>query len=239
MCSFLRLFQLLTLLFSVYSAYASIPYIYLGFGAGLAKIGKSQNYSPIDGLINYYSADSTTEVIAPLVSLGAGYRFDINHNYYASLGIEGDYVNYGDLKGVLHPGVNIGPNFNTLNYSYSAESYLLMFKGKFGFTNHTWLPYISLGIGFSLNQLGNYSEGSDNTSAPAQILYERNSKGDKAYSIGVGLYQYRIRNNINLSIGYRFIYSGSGTLENPISRSDSISSGMLAGHFITLSINIL
>ena len=194
-CKFLtscryRFFLLLKVLFLLSLAspgYSAEPYLNFGFGMGLAKIGESQNYSPVNGVINHYSSNSGTKLTAPLISLEAGYRINIKSKYYTSFGIEGDYINYGNPKGTLNPAINSGLDNDSLSYSYSAESYLLMLKNKWGFIDHKWLPYISLGVGLSFNQLTDYSESSNNSSAPAQYLYTRNTKKDIAYSIGVGI----------------------------------------------------
>lgn len=236
------LFTLLSMMILISTAilsHAGTPYFSMGFGAGLAKIGHTQYYSPTSGLMHYYSADSKREIVAPLISLGTGYRFDMNNHSYTSLGIEADYINYGDPKGRLHPGVNIDPDFDRLSYSYSAESYLLMLKGSWEFGDHNWLPYLSLGLGLSFNQLGNYSEGTNNTAAPARNLYKRNITQDTGYSVDIGLYQYKLKHNIDLTLAYRFIYSGNAYLKNPVSGNNAISSGILNGHFITLSFNLL
>ena len=235
---FFILSSIIILLFTATLSYANTPYLSMGFGTGLAKVGHAQYYSPASGLMHYYGADSKREVVAPLISLGAGYRFDMKNHSYASLDIEVDYINYGDPKARLHPGVNMDPDFDRLSYSYSAESYLLMLKGSWEFGDHNWLPYVSLGLGLSFNQLGNYSEGTDSTAAPARNLYKRNITQDTGYSIGVGLYRYNLKNNIDLTLSYRFIYSGNAYLKNPVSGNNAISSGVLDGHFITLSINI-
>ena len=236
---FFTLLSMMILISTPTLSYAATPYFSMGFGAGLAKMGHSQCYSLAKGLMHYYSANSKIEAVAPLISLGAGYKFDMNNHSYASIGVEADYINYGDTKGRLHPGVNIDPDFSRLSYSYSTESYLLMLKGLWEFSDHNWLPYLSLGIGLSFNQLGNYSESTDNTAAPAQKLYKRSITKDTGYSVDVGLYRYKLKNNIDLTLAYRFIYSGNAYLKNPVGGNDAIYSGILKGNFINLSINIL
>jgi len=218
------------------NANASRPYINLNIGAGLTKIGKTQDYSPYPGLDNRYDADAKSRIAAPIISIGLGYQFDFSSNLYASLGVEGDYIDYGDSEGIEHPGINILPNLDTLSYSYSAESYLLMLKGRIGFTNHAWFPYISMGAGLSFNNLGSYAVAPNRILAPPKSLYERHIQEDAAYSVGIGLYQCELNKYTKLSIGYRFVYTGRGSLKNPISGDDSIYSGSLSGNFIILSL---
>ena len=236
-------FALSTILL-ISSAYGAKPYIYMGLGVGLSNIGKSQEYSPTTGvlnpvLLNYYDLDNKTKLVSPIISLGTGYRFDVGSKLYFDLGVEGDYVNFGDPKGTLHPGINIQPNFDTLSYSYSVSSVLLMAQGKFGSTDRRWFPYVSLGVGLTFNMLGSYQETSSTSATPAQNLYKANVVNDLAYSIGIGLFQYNINKDLDFNIGYRFVYSGYGSLKNPSSNSESLSSGALSAHFITLSLTIL
>ena len=229
----------LSTIFLISSAYGAKPYIYMGLGVGLSNIGKSQEYSPTSGLLNYYDLDNKTKLVSPIISLGTGYRFDVGSKLYFDLGVEGDYVNFGDPKGTMHPGINIQPNFDTSSYSYSASSVLLMAQGRFGSTDRRWFPYVSLGIGLAFNMLGSYQETLGMSTAPAKNLYKANVVNDLAYSIGIGLFQYNINKDLDFNIGYRFVYSGYGSLKNSSSNSESLSSGALSAHFITLSLTIL
>ena len=229
----------LSTIFLISSAYGAKPYINMGLGVGLSNIGESQEYSPTSGLLNYYDLDNKAKLVSPIISLGTGYRFDVGSKLYFDLGVEGDYVNFGDLKGTLHPGINIDSKFDTLSYSYSASSVLLMAQGKFGSTDRRWFPYVSLGIGLAFNMLRSYQETSSTSAAPAQNLYKTNVVNDLAYSIGIGLFQYKINKDLDFNIGYRFVSSGHGALKNSSSNSESLSSGTLSAHFLTLSLTIL
>jgi hypothetical protein len=235
-CKYLALSS--SLAFFSLSCYANNFYIDFDFGAGLAKIGKTQDYSPVHDLINRYTVKKKFKLVSPMLGLGVGYQFDFTKNTTLLLGIEGLYIDYGEINGTLKPAINIKPNFDTLTYSFSAESSILLLKGKLRFNNFNWLPYIALGSGISFNNLGDFSKGTDNTSAPYQNTYKRKIKGDVAYSIGVGIYQHELQPGINLSIGYRFIYSGHGALENPISGQDSLQSGPLMAQFIVFSLQL-
>ena len=214
------------------------PYLGLGFGLGLGKVGKSQYYSPYPGLTDYYVTDNKWEIAAPLVNLGAGYRFHLNQHHYFELGVEADYISWGDAEGTRYPGVNLPTKLDTLSYSYSAESYLLMLQGKFGNTSRAWLPYLSLGVGLSFNALSGYHEIPNGSVAPPQKLYKNNSTQHTAYSVALGLYSYHTLNHrINFNIEYRFIYAGEGILKNPDNGTDAINSGALKGNFLVASLH--
>ena len=213
----------------------------INYGVGFSnRLSKSQNYSPVKGLTNYYHA-TKKRIKTHFVGLSTDYLFNIKNNYFTSfgVGIEWDYIDYGKLKGVLHPGVNIKPNSDTLSYSFSSVSNLLVLNGKFASNNRIWLPYIFLGIGRGFNKLDNYHEKPihDNRAAPSQKLYKMKTKKNIAYSMGMGLYRDKISHDISFNVEYRFIYSGNSVLKNPALGSRRISFGALSAHFIALSLD--
>ncbi len=235
---FFFLCGIVLLLFLVASAYGDNFYLDINSGIGLSRIKNSKKYSPVKGLNNYYHSESEGKTIFPLLGLGVGYKFNSNNHYYASFGVEADYVDFGKIKGSITQAINFPFNSDKISYSYSARSYFFMLKGKLGFVGNKFLPYISLGFGFGVNSLEKYSENNGNNISASYRQFTKGSKHDIAYAIGIGLFQYDAGHNMSLNVEYRFINAGRGVLKNPLDGSNSIYSGALEGHFITFILTL-
>lgn len=219
---------------------------YLIGGGGTTHINDRQNvwlaYTPAPGLENNFTVDARqhntyftgagVEKLFPQKVLGSD----------GSLGLEFNYLSSSSFRGVVHPMVNVAPDFDVLNYAYDMNSYSLYLTGKL--SKQILFPnfglYVQGGIGGALNSLRNYTEVPPTTSSAAPMLapFNDGSTGNFTYLIGAGV-AYQLQ-NAQFSLGYRYVFSGSAGFDPaPIQQTgNTLNFSPFAHQFIVLSLMI-
>lgn len=216
-------------------------------GSGYTTVGGAQNVwlanTPEPGLENTYSSGGKQRGTF-LLGLVLEKTFITNkNNFETAVGFEVDFLRNPSMTGVVHPMVNVDPDFDTLDYSYSMNSYLLLATGKLSMLNilSNMGGYIQIGVGGAFNQLLNYTEISPVVSSAAPMLapFGNGSNTKFAYAIGAGVLC-QISKSTRVLIGYRYINSGLGGFNtSPIQQTNNtLNFSPLGHHFLTLSLTV-
>lgn len=169
---------------------------------------------------NLYETDEKTK----LGYLGGGTLAYVFEQVAASdidigIGLSFYYMNYGVISGIEYPMIN-GGVFDTLDYSFKAQSMAAMLEPKFIYAKYNIQPYAILGFGPSWNRLYDYDEvpsDPNGGAAPASNLFRSNTNVDFAYELGLGL-QYVLPEHPHdlfkylVSADYRYMHMGKGEL---------------------------
>lgn len=216
-------------------------------GSGYTTVGGAQNVwlavTPEPGLENTYSSGGKQRGTF-LLGLALENACATNlKNLESAIGVEIDYLRNHSLTGVVQPMVNVAPDFDTLNYSYSTNSYLLLATGKLSKLNilSNLGGYLQLGVGGAYNKLADYTEISPTGSSAAPMLapFANGYTTKFAYSIGAGIL-WQFCGSTRVAIGYRYINSGLGSFNtSPIQQTkNTLDFASLGHHFFTLSFTV-
>lgn len=174
------------------SSFTSSGMWYVAGGTGFSVPHINTNtygYAPTgSGFPNdQYIRDSTqTE---PLISLQGGYRFATQQQWfpYYNLGAEYIYVFNSKVNGVIDQYSN--PAFQNYNYEYQIQRQT--FLGVIKLDIYQWqylLPYVTGGIGFSRNNVQDYSEQALPGVTPrVSPGYSSQASTDGSWILGAGL----------------------------------------------------
>lgn len=211
--SFVCLFFLLSSESALASLYSDIHGYLIG-GGGYTRINDTRNlwlaYTPEPGLENKF----ITDVKKHQIILGAGIEkhFSIKlMELDSALGFEIDYLRNNDLSGIVHPMINVDPDFDILHFSYYLNSLPLYVTGKLSkqVLQSNLGVYVQGGIGITINRLNSYSELFQNdTSADPMLEPFRDGRNSNfAYFLGLGISS-KIQAT-QIAVGYRYVFSGS------------------------------
>ena len=216
-------------------------------GSGYTRMGESQNVwlanTPEPGLENNYSSGGKQNNTV-LFGLALEKALANLNGFDTAVGIEFDYLRTHSISEVVHPMINVAPDFDTLNYSYKMSSYLLQATAKLSKVNifHNIGGYFQVGMGGARNNLSDYTEESPIGSSAAPMLSpfgDDESTIQFAYSIGAGILC-QPGKSVQLSIGYRYINSGMGGLKkSPLQQTnDTLEFSPISHHFIILGLTV-
>lgn len=195
---------------------------------------------------NYTTSERTT--YNPLGGIGIGYAFyptDSDGNSHAKivLGLSSYYLSFGKVKGINTP---FQGGFGTLNYQFSAQSFAVFGTTRFIFTDYSWHPFVSAGVGSSWNELYNYSESVVTNPSPTSPATMSAHTGNAfAYQLGLGVqHQIYLNTEDNVSCGlalsYNYFNLGSSKLGPypPVTQSTSNRLGIndMTAHSLLFSI---
>lgn len=226
-------------------AVAANSHNYISVGLGITQTSHSQDLqlltAPAPGLTHRYVSSSTSHLTSSLSIGREGLFKEVGSDGELWFGAEGLYIRSDGASGSVHRFINVGPNFARLNFSYDIDSYLLLAKGKYKKAQlfKDWGGYVDAGIGIGITRLSNYQEriplGS--TAAPMSSPFGAKTKSNLTFSIGVGV-THKVGYHSEVSLGYRYINSGKGSLDTtPIqSTSARLQSGVLGHHLLTMTI---
>jgi|GEM_PF-4431549 len=217
----------------------------LVLGTGYTTVGSAQQVwlanTPEPGLENTY-ASSGKQYNSILFGFALEKAFTNHHeNIEPAAGLEADYLRNSNMSGVVHPMVNVDPDFDRLNYSFRMNSYLLFATGKLSMLNiiSKLGGYLQAGVGGAFNKLSNYNETSPTGSSAAPSLAPFRDRSNKkfAYFLGAGIVC-QMSKATQILIGYRYINSGqSGFNTSPIQQTkDTLNFSTLSNHFLTISL---
>jgi hypothetical protein len=166
-------------------------------GGGVSRVGQDNTLT----LFTSTSPIKTDSFIvdpvyksAGLFGITAGYRFCENYCVQPSMrpaiGISALYLTDAKVKGVLHPLVNVAPDFDTLNFTYHHKSFILMLTPQIIFQPRlNWHPFVALGLGVSWNKLSDYEESSPigSTATPSPNFFGSHTTASFAYAPSIGI----------------------------------------------------
>lgn len=209
-------FVLCQLLYSINSFAANQWFLEAGAGAGRSYLPGSttvDNGAPYPYNNDVYSIQNMS---LNLLQFGVGYRMGEEKPFLPFYSVEVNYQHYnnGRINGyVTQYGLS---EFTNYRYSMQAASDVFMLAGKWDLAEwHRLLPYLSAGIGASLNHVSNYQETAlDNVTPRISPNYAGNTEKNLAFSIGAGL-DVILTENYWLTLGYQRLFqydvkSGSG-----------------------------
>lgn len=205
--------------------------IYLSVGPAFSELSNNSRVKINNTVTNGYDADQETST-APLAGIGLGHTFvDVFQQPFSiAVGLAGYIINYDEIEGVEAPFVNGGGPFDTLNYQFSAESYIAMLESRFIYTRYTWNPFLLVGIGVSWNHLYDFEDTATNpngsaTPSPAS-QFDSDTQAAFAYELGVGVQHTlfedkKLKINWSVALAYRYLSMGEGELdESPLQTAD-------------------
>ncbi len=209
-------------------------------GAGRARIGKSQNlkmqsnpeevngYNPIKGQAAYW------------LGIGGGHFFVLTNTLDLGVGLEADYIDYEKSEGVVHPLVNIAPDFDTLNYRYHTKSYALLgsLRLRWWYSGVGFIEGYSA-VGAARNMLSDYRESTPpgSTASPMTHPFQNAASTQAAFGVGVAL-GYQVSTRWALALGYRYLNTGRAKFKAPgeYDAQPQLSSGILSANMVYLDI---
>lgn len=215
-------------------------------GYGLSQAGHSQDVTlattPAPGLVNNFDTENLSRG-SVLLGFGlsksiAGYKNGVK----LRAGLEVDYIDNSAVAGTVHPLVNGGPNFDTLNFSYDVQSYLLLANLNLSKENiyKAWGGYLNVGGGAAINRLSNYTETTPqgSTAFPMLAPFGNRNKSSAAFTAGFGL-SHAVGVHSEVSLGYRYINTGRGSFAVSAvqSTADVLRSASFGHHLLTLSVS--
>lgn len=218
---------------------------YVSIGMGSTYTDHSQDLqmhtSPSPGLVNRYNNHTWSHFTAQLAFGSELPIYKVNETSDIWLGLEGSYLRTDGAPGDVLPAVNIGSNFDRLNFGYDIESYLLMAKAKLKRASvyKAWGGYLDGSIGVAANRLSNYIETipSGSTAAPMISPFGSNTRSSLAYGVGLG-FTHSVGTHSELSIGYRYVNSGRAGLSTTSvqSTTQTLKSSLLGHHLLELTV---
>ena len=223
------------------SSYATSQWVYFfsgGAGDELAS-SKSQDIrladTPAPGLTNRFQTPMDSN---PSFMAGTGFGYQYHHVIF---GLQGFMINtpHNYSKGIVHPQINVSPNFDTLAYHYKLKNYgvLADFSWSWQFTP-ALSSYFDAGLGVVWNRMYDYYETPTvgSTAAPMLSPFRNRTQAAMAYTAGTGL---QIpTHGILLRIGYEFLYLNHARLSTNTIQSSSnvLKTGPLFVNMATLSV---
>lgn len=217
-------------------------FLNINSGLGTSEIGSNSTLtlyntsSPVQ--TNTYTPNKAYRFAGSL-GVGGGYRFHLPRNMQFLLGASASWVG-GTSEGVVHPMVNVASDFDTLNYHYDADSYILMLEPSIVCnTASNWQPFVGFGMGVSWNELSHYYETvpSGSTATPGPLAFRHRITTAFAYAPSVGVI-HPLNKNTSIELSYRYINVGNAhlnTLENQ-ETAQRIQSGDIGTHLFTFGL---
>jgi opacity protein-like surface antigen len=217
-----QLSQLLKIVFFLASAnlcQANQWNIELLGGANVSTISNTEVVQMNPVYENTYQTNKTSHTRL-LAGIGGGYTFEhlFQKPLNFSLGLNAYHNNFGTVNGLENPYANLG-SYDTLNYSFDAESYALILEPKLIYTGWSWQPFVLAGAGQSWNRLYGYNEAptDPNGSAVAQPPFNDHTQTSFAYEYGVGVQHTFLTDAVHkihydFALGYRYMNFGKGQL---------------------------
>ena len=134
------------------------------------------------------------------------------------------------------------PDFNNYNYSADINANTFMLLGKFNlFECHSFSPFVSVGIGETLNETSNYKEQAlSGITARVSPDYETNTVSNFTYSVGAGI-DYIINQSFSMSLEYEYIDLGQAKMGHGAADSgwsgQSLTLGTLTSNVLMLGVS--
>jgi len=217
---------------------------YSVMGLGVSHTNQTQDLtlqtSPSPGLTNQYDSVNTsfsTRLVGFGLSKAAA---TLKKEAQVSLGVEALYLSNDEVSGTVRPLINVGPDFDRLNFSYQFKSLLFLAKATLSKKNliQKWGGYVDVGVGGSFNDASSYHESilTGSTAIPTASPFANNNKAQFAFSVGAGV-THQVASRSEISIGYKYINTGANDLGLSANQSTQqhLSFKNLGHHLLTLS----
>lgn len=213
-------------------------YFSLGAGGTFPSVKDNYYVPTAPGWPNdHYVRDNTDG--GYLMAIGAGYtinRLDQDILPFVSLGLKASLDFYSTVSG--HIEQYSLPQMNNYNYSYKIHSQTLLAVLKADLINyHNFMPYLSVGAGYSQNKFSNYQESPLNNVTPrVSPGFNQSINSYFTYTVGAGV-DYILYPNVWLSADYYYgdygyVQSSNGdnppTLTGNNFRGDNLKSRLTA-----------
>jgi hypothetical protein len=191
---------------------------YMSVGVTGSRILNDQPVQLTNVVTNTYSTSPEWQ-FEPMLGFAFGHTFHdfLNAPLALSLDLAGDIFDLNNVHGTEVPFSN-GGGFDTLNYTFSAESAALFFEQRLIFSKYRIQPYILGGVGASANYLSNYSEVPTNSSsaaAAAPSQFNNNTNIGLALEAGIGAQCALFKTEhaeYTLALDYRYVDLGLAQL---------------------------
>lgn len=205
----------LTSLLFVQSVFALQVDGHLSAGASMPRLVNESNVRVFDDLTNRYVTQRQTDTRG-MWGGGVAMRFAVPQTtqFDMSVGIAGYAIDFGVIKGIKYPYVNLG-DFDPSAYAFKANSAIGLVEGRLIYTGAKWQPYVIAGLGAARNDLDGYHELPMGTAVPGQ-LFRRAHHSSGAIEAGFGLKRALLTDKsgktLSLALDYRYFNLGSGHL---------------------------
>lgn len=220
---------------------------FASLGLGFTETSHTQDLTliptPTPGRTDRFISKSTSHTTVLVSAGGERILKNINDSTELWFGVEGGYLQRGNVQGQVLPSINVG-NFDQLNFTYDMDSFVFLAKGKLKkreLFNTKWSGYIDVGIGLGINRFLSYQETipTGSTTLPLEEPFKDDRNLDFAYSIGFGI-AHSVGNRSELSVGYRYLNSGKGSLgTTPIQTTQNhLQSRTLGTHLLTMTVRV-
>lgn len=188
------------------------PFLSLYGGFATVNGGTTQTLT-MDGdftTYQYFAKRTGGEAILLGGTIGAG--VELNSKWDLQLGVSLYRGENFSSTGILVQGVD-SQSADRFNYSYHLKSSQLLLEGKLlRVFNKIYWPYLSLGLGATVNKASDYQ-----TNVPRFLTFTPYFADHKvtrfAYSLGTGI-DVAVHEKIRLGIGYRYVDLDKASLGN-------------------------
>lgn len=190
---------------------------YLGGGIG-SKFQDIKNPKITTGTTtpdDIYLTDKKNPDALFFVNFGRSWPFDNswkknpNSKFFNNIGIDFSYsFSPSKAHGIVEKYSD--PVFRNYDFNYKLQSHTFMVQGILDVYKHNlFIPYVSVGLGFSLNSFSDYSESARSGVSMPRINPDFSDKIDfiPIYQVGLGVY-INLDRRLRLNFGYRFGHSG-------------------------------
>lgn len=213
------------------------PYLGIIAGASLSKIGVQQKGGAVANVYNQW-LPSNGRRGAGLFGLNSGYEFALDKTVLLAFGLglyqTTDYRATGDVWSIDE---STGTNTHMAKYEYKLYSTRLMAETQFAveldFKNAKLIPFISLGIGSSLNSARSYEETLTDPTFTASG-FKPNLKPSFAYQFGAGIACPFNSDHDRLFAAYRFADLGQAHFKKadnaPATANMQLDTGKIRAH---------
>lgn len=154
-----------------------------------------------------YSATHVTT--APFISVSGGYLWFQQGSWFPLYSVAFVYTRAfsSSVKGKIEQ-FSLA-SMQNYTYRYDFSRHLLMVFGKIDLYRwHNLMPYFSLGVGTSINRVGDYTETAEpSITARVSPGFGLMTKAYFTYSVGIGI-DYLLKHNLIVSVGYRYGFDG-------------------------------
>lgn len=196
------------------------PYLGIMAGMSFADIGKQQlDTTPgiYYGYDKYVPTDDHSTVF--VYGINGGYEFKLGTRGLLSLGMgiyqNSNYISKGKVWNINDV---YGINEHALNYEYKLQNTRFMFETQFAwqfnFKKTKLIPFVSLGVGPSLNFTNSYEDTKITPSATSRI-FKSNQNTSLAYQVGAGVAYPFSNDRDRLFAAYRYVDSGKAHFNDP------------------------
>ncbi len=195
--------------------------------------------APAPGLTNGYFNRTKKQLTLPSY-VGAGVTLTKNMWVKTRIGVEISHLDYQFARGQVHPMINVGPNFDRLNYEYDATSTMGLAKVSFSKPIAQRMEgFVGLLGGVALNKLSDYTETvpPGSTARPMLAPFRNRVTTARAFGGHLGV-NIRLDDHVTLSLAYRYVNAGKARLNTSTVQTTNsrYKTKSLTSHLLTVGV---